>query len=97
MYTDSTGYSWGSFWENVKEWFIDEYNEITLSFAISYFGLSYLLPNGFAFATSATFASMLSGFLLACVYVFVVVVVVYVVIKIVQDVFDNNSSTFFEY
>jgi len=90
MHTDVTGHSWKSFWSEVKEWFEEEYAEIFVSLAASYFGLSYLLPNGFAFATKATLGSMLGGFALACVYVVGVAIVIYFVIKAIQIISDTQ-------
>jgi len=90
MYTDITGYSWSSFWNGIKEWFEEENIEIFASLAIAYFGLSYLLPNGFAFAASASIGSMIGGIAWACVYIVGAAVIVYGVIKLVEYFVEGN-------
>lgn len=97
MYSDITGYPRESFWNGVKEWFAEEKEELRISLSISYFGLSYLLPNGFAFAASATIGSMMSGLLLACVYVVAVAIVIYFIIKVVQYVYEVNTDLNIDY
>lgn len=96
MYSDISGYA-PKWIQEVKDWFKEEYTEIFVSLGISFFCLSYILPNGFAFASTATLGSMIGGFMIACFYVAVVAVAVYGIIKLVQylseqDIIYSNST-----